>query len=310
MLRHTKNRFVMQQLSIGAVEKLTQIPAHTLRKWESRHGIAIPMRSQSGRRVYTAEQVEQLKLVKLLADRGHSLSHLGNLSTAELLELADLHESGPTPAPVASVGLVGPVVSGVLTGSGMVRWRHQGELEGWQPAPGALANLDALIVESDTLPSSAVEALLRFREDIPHVLVVYRFAPREVRRRLQAAGITAIQGPVQDEHLQAYLVKAAPEPTDSAQSYARPPHRFDPDELARIAAMSPNVLCECPNHIARLLMDITSFEQYSLECIDSDPAEKALHQKLSALSAQARVLFEEALVGVAAADGLTLNMRR
>ena len=76
----------MQQLSIGAVAQLTQIPAHTLRKWESRHGIATPLRSDTGRRIYTQEHVEQLQLIKALVGRGHALAHLAELSIEQLRE--------------------------------------------------------------------------------------------------------------------------------------------------------------------------------------------------------------------------------
>ena len=54
-------------------------------------------------------------------------------------------------------------------------------------------------------------------------------------------------------------------------------------------------------------MDISSFEQYSNECLDTDPRERALHQKLGDISAQARTLFEDALIAVAAADGIQLT---
>ena len=54
-------------------------------------------------------------------------------------------------------------------------------------------------------------------------------------------------------------------------------------------------------------MDITSFERYSKECIDTDPAEHALHQQLASVSAQARQLFEGALLTVATAEGIKLE---
>ena len=81
----------MQHYSIGAVSKLTNIPAHTLRKWESRHGIANPLRSPTGRRVYTDEQVERLKLIKHLVAAGHALAHLAALDDSALSDLAKQH---------------------------------------------------------------------------------------------------------------------------------------------------------------------------------------------------------------------------
>ena len=133
------------------------------------------------------------------------------------------------------------------------------------------------------------------------VLVIYRFAPRSTVNQLRAAQLMLVQGPADDETILAYLT---PEPT----VLERPAHRFAAQELARIASLKPGLECECPNHIAKLLMDIGAFERYSEECVDTDPAERALHQRLADISAQARGLFEEALIAVATADGLELTI--
>ena len=53
----------MDRLTIGAVSRLTSIPTHTLRKWESRHEIVQPLRSESGRRFYTEDHVALLRQV-------------------------------------------------------------------------------------------------------------------------------------------------------------------------------------------------------------------------------------------------------
>lgn len=50
--------------SIGAVERMLDIPAATIRNWEDRYGLVMPERSNGGHRLYTREQVEQLRFVK------------------------------------------------------------------------------------------------------------------------------------------------------------------------------------------------------------------------------------------------------
>ncbi|GIS18668.1 MAG: hypothetical protein CM15mP120_05840 [Pseudomonadota bacterium] len=60
----------MDRLTIGAVSRLTGIPTHTLRKWESRHNIVEPKRSDSGRRFYNDQHVERLGMVKRLMSEG------------------------------------------------------------------------------------------------------------------------------------------------------------------------------------------------------------------------------------------------
>jgi len=56
--------------SIGAVERMLDIPAATIRNWEDRYGLVTPERSNGGHRLYTREQLEQLRFVKEGLARG------------------------------------------------------------------------------------------------------------------------------------------------------------------------------------------------------------------------------------------------
>lgn len=294
----------MQHLSIGAVSKLTQIPAHTLRKWESRHGIAIPERTASGRRVYTQEMVEQLKLIKYLVANGHALSDLKGLNLAQLTDLAGMHEETSLRVPAESLVLVGPNVGLRLTSQSAVRSRYTGTIEEWMQEGHALDSNDSVVLETDTIPDSLADQLIAIREGVDDLLVVYAFASSRTLNKLENAGVRTTQGRVSDADLLLRLdVSPSAHPTD------RPRKRFSNTELARIAALSPGLQCECPNHIATILMRITSFERYSMECVDSDPESAALHAELGAISAKARALFEDALVAVARADGIALSVR-
>ncbi|MCX7145421.1 MAG: MerR family transcriptional regulator [Sulfuritalea sp.] len=57
-------------ISIAAVERDTGLGKDTLRVWERRYGFPKPLRDACGERVYPAEQVEHLRLVKRLMDQG------------------------------------------------------------------------------------------------------------------------------------------------------------------------------------------------------------------------------------------------
>jgi len=56
---------------IAAVERDTGISKDTLRIWERRYGFPAPARDALGERVYPAEQVQRLRLLKRLLDAGH-----------------------------------------------------------------------------------------------------------------------------------------------------------------------------------------------------------------------------------------------
>ncbi len=291
----------MQQLSIGAVAQLTQIPAHTLRKWESRHGIAIPSRTDTGRRVYTQAQVEQLKLIKSLISEGHALAHLAQLDNDALRQLAMQHDHTQPRTTISSLSLIGPNVSRLLSAHPTVAVRTEEDFMRWRAQHSPPAT-EGLVAESETLPETTVDALIAIRPSFKLMIVIYTFSSRRTLNRLHDAGITTVQGPISDQNILVYLDLTEPE------HFSVTPVRFSNQELARIAALSPGLQCECPNHIAKLLMDITSFEKYSMQCVDSDPTERELHQKLGAISGQARILFEQALIAVATADGLPISL--
>jgi CheY-like chemotaxis protein len=56
--------------SIGTVADLLDIPTSTLRTWEDRYGLIVPERSSGGQRIYTREQVEQLRFVTARVEEG------------------------------------------------------------------------------------------------------------------------------------------------------------------------------------------------------------------------------------------------
>ena len=57
-------------VSIAAVERDTGLGKDTLRIWERRYGFPQPLRDVSGERLYPADQVEHLRLIKRLMDQG------------------------------------------------------------------------------------------------------------------------------------------------------------------------------------------------------------------------------------------------
>jgi DNA-binding transcriptional MerR regulator len=56
--------------SIGAVARMLDLAAATIRTWETRYGLVTPQRSEGGQRLYSRDQVEQLRFVKTHVDQG------------------------------------------------------------------------------------------------------------------------------------------------------------------------------------------------------------------------------------------------
>src|ERR1041385_1876718 len=70
--------------SIGAVAHMLDVPAATLRAWEERYGIVVPQRGDGTHRLYTRDQVEQLKYVKGQINSGMSAADSHRLLEDEL----------------------------------------------------------------------------------------------------------------------------------------------------------------------------------------------------------------------------------
>ncbi|MBL8377862.1 MAG: MerR family transcriptional regulator [Burkholderiales bacterium] len=83
----------MNTASIGAVERDTGLSKDTLRVWERRYGFPTPLRDEAGERVYSEEQVQRLRAIKRLMDRGMRPGKLMALDQAELQRLAQSHET-------------------------------------------------------------------------------------------------------------------------------------------------------------------------------------------------------------------------
>ena len=91
-------------------------------------------------------------------------------------------------------------------------------------------------------------------------------------------------------------------PSDEA---ARP-RRWDDAQLTDFAGLSSTVACECPHHVADLLMQLSHFEAYSAECANSSHADAQLHGFLRGVASTSRALFEDALERVAVHEGLLI----
>jgi len=74
-------------LSIADVEQETGIKRDTLRIWERRYGFPAPARNQRRERVYTSKQLDRLRLLKQLLDRGMQPGKLIKLDDQQLRQL-------------------------------------------------------------------------------------------------------------------------------------------------------------------------------------------------------------------------------
>ncbi len=80
--------------TIKNVSMITGIGVHTLRAWEKRYSVVTPSRSSSGRRFYSDEDIEKLKLITTLNKTGEQISSIAKLSDGQLRDrVGQLSES-------------------------------------------------------------------------------------------------------------------------------------------------------------------------------------------------------------------------
>jgi DNA-binding transcriptional MerR regulator len=81
-------------LSISAVARMLGVPVATIRTWEDRYGLVVPDRNASGHRLYSRDQVEQLRFAHARMAEGLSAADAHRL-LAEWLDQQPEQQPGP-----------------------------------------------------------------------------------------------------------------------------------------------------------------------------------------------------------------------
>lgn len=304
---------------IGAVARWSGVPIDTLRIWERRYQAVTPTRSLGGDRLYNAEDLARLTLIKHLIDSGDSISHLAGLSREELEER--IRASNPTmstpdggPVTVIAVGaeLENLVKSAQAELPGLrlqAAYRSLSELES---QPGVIA-ARLLALEVPTLHEETVTRMIELahRAQAEHTLVIYRYTSKMALRRIPVTNFSTMRGPIDiNDFKRRYQEIIGQTDIGNAGSdrpgalTAAPRRRYDDTQLARLAQLKSPIQCECPRHLAELITTLAAFERYSMECESRNDQDAALHAQLHTATAHARHLIEQALEQVITAENI------
>lgn len=302
---------------IGSVSRLAGIPVSTLRMWEGRHGAFAPAKTGGQHRLYTEDDVVRARLLRQLTDAGHSIGGIARLPVGQLQEMlvqarsADAIQREAPPRRLAVV-VVGSALAARITSG---KWQHllAGDVldvRGIFPSlddallalPGAGPQADVLLARISALQPGAQAQLESTMAalGVRHAVVLYNFAAEPVVAALRGRGLLLRREPVDDGELAQLLrsitwADAPAQPAAQAPRAAIPPRRYSDEELARIATSPQHMLCECPRHIADIIGQLASFEDYSAHCLNQGEEDAQVHAYLRSVSGSARALFEEAL---------------
>lgn len=310
----------------GVAARLSGIPVDTLRIWERRYSVIGPRVSAGRQRLYALADIQRLRMIKQLVDAGHPIGTIASLGTDELLAMQgatwSLHDVRPGRADQekrneTTVALVGPLMVSeqfikALSGGAL---RVTGRCADLAQATQVLKDVraDIAIIDLPGMRDADVGRVASIKAacGAESAIVLYRFAPSAMIRRMRMAGHAVARATTDPAEIEAVCLGLLRQPRIEPSEYLRlmeaaqpQPPRFDEQVLAELSGASRAVECECPKHIADLVLNLGAFERYSADCASRSPSDVVLHLELQRAAGLARYIMERALERVAIAEGI------
>lgn len=311
---------------IGAVSKTTGIPVSTLRIWETRYGAFSPVKTEGKQRLFEEHDVSKAMLLKQLSGEGHAISTIAHLELDQLRRMRNVHpapthplspDGAPLTLTVVGLGLANRIESKKFA-SGLKQNKIKVAHVLMDLAAASAAVLQepsqVLLIKVNTLQTSVhatIQALIH-KHRFAQTIVIYNFAPEAVVQAMKFSGVVVRREPISDSELSELIQSVLFVDTARAQEFGTSgtviaSRKYSDETLARVAGISTQVLCECPRHVAELISQLASFEEYSQECLNKNADDAHLHAYLRSVSGSARTLFENALEKIALHEGIDLH---
>jgi DNA-binding transcriptional MerR regulator len=311
---------------IGAVSKTTSIPVSTLRIWETRYGAFSPVKTEGKQRLFAEHDVSKAILLKQLSTEGHSISAIANLDLEQLRRMRNLQNSAPHKLPSndepLTLAVVGLGMANRIESKKFASGLKQNKIKVTDVlvdlATATTAALSeqsqVLLIKVNTLQTAVhttIQALIQ-KHKFAQTIVIYNFAPEAVVQAMKFSGLIVRREPISDSELAELIQSVLFVDQARAQEFGTSGNvissrKYSDETLTRVASISTNVLCECPRHVAELISQLASFEEYSQECLNKNADDAHLHAYLRSISGSARSLFENALEKIAQHEGIDLS---
>ena len=313
---------------IGAVSSLSGVPTPTLRVWEVRYATFSPLKTQGQHRLYSDDDVLKATLLKRLTEQGHAISNIANLSSQALNILLMQQQSSnryqaqtQTEDRTISMAIVGLALAGRIESKKFTLSFNNHEIKVtdiFNDVPDALGAsfqepTQILLVKTNSLHAGMEVDIHKLAQNCQalQVIVLYNYGQQNIIESMKHAGMIVRREPISDSDLadlinSVLLVGTDRKTTGLVVGALIPQRKYSDATLAKVAGISSNVLCECPRHVAEIIAQLASFEQYTHECLNKSSEDAHLHAYLSSVSGSARALFESALEMVAKHEGIEL----
>ena len=313
---------------IGAVSSLSGVPTPTLRVWEVRYATFSPLKTQGQHRLYSDDDVLKATLLKRLTEQGHAISNIANLSSQALNILLMQQQSSnryqaqtQTDDRTISMAIVGLALAGRIESKKFTLSFNNHEIKVtdiFNDVPDALGAsfqepTQILLVKTNSLHAGMEVDIHKLAQNCQalQVIVLYNYGQQNIIESMKHSGMIVRREPISDSDLadlinSVLLVGTDQKTTGLVVGALIPQRKYSDATLAKVAGISSNILCECPRHVAEIIAQLASFEQYTHECLNKSSEDAHLHAYLSSVSGSARALFESALEMVAKHEGIEL----
>lgn len=303
--------------SIGVIARLTGLSTHSLRMWERRYGLGASIRATNGRREFTKTDLDHLRLIKQLIDRGMRIGDIARLPKKTLSGLCIKQAETSLTTSTADV------IETAVVGYGLSQYfdKHRPRypqlalscqsqtIEEWLREKSASGGAQVYLLQVDMINAALAAQLRKLKQADTSVGVFYRYSTSEITTELENLGIVMAQGKIITDSADAMIKEVLRQQSysslleQSAEAFSIPlpsdrPRQFDEQQLAEAAKRSNELNCECPSHLSELINSLNAFEDYSQQCGADNWKEASVHACIYAYTIQARFLMEKALMAV------------
>ena len=314
---------------IGAVSNLSGVPTPTLRIWEIRYATFTPHKTLGNHRLYTDDDVLKATLLKRLTEQGHAISNIAKLSSHALNNLLQQQQASnqsksrsTTENQSVSLAVVGLTLAGRIESKKFTLSFNNQTIrvtDIFNDLPDALGarfqqKPEILLVKVNSLHAGVQVEIHKLAQNCQalQTIVLYNFGQEKIIETLKLSGMLVRREPIPDSELadlinSVLLVDTKQSTSNLTAGTVIPQRKYSDKTLMRVAGISTNVLCECPRHVAEIISQLISFEQYSHDCLNKSSEDAHLHAYLSSVSGSARALFESALEVIAKHEGIDLG---
>lgn len=291
---------------IGSVAALTGIAIERLRAWERRYGFS-PAHKNGRTRFYSVNQLERLKKIKHLIDRGQTVSSVINLNESQLNQRFSNTETHPNPnshGPELAAPRVGLVGANLLQLEQrqepserldiVARWANLGALldpTHQQEAP------DVLILQVPVLSLADID---KAQQAMPQCKIIsaYQFATAAELSRCQAQDVPILKWPLDWREVEFTCLEESKRHLKTIGYVHR---RFSDEELIALSVGDEN-----PNrptqHLVDAIHQVNALSAFLQSCAEEDGVEAQLNDALGEAcsdAAYARAYLESALQSIA-----------